>query len=58
MASAAGFLAAPPAGVPKAYIQCLVFDKDFNDITPADAHAMVSDAAAGHASTAETISKR
>ncbi|MEP3389723.1 MAG: RHS repeat-associated core domain-containing protein, partial [Reichenbachiella sp.] len=33
------------------------FDKDFNDITPSDAHAMVSSAAAGNASTAETISQ-
>ncbi|MEP5363811.1 MAG: type II toxin-antitoxin system death-on-curing family toxin, partial [Reichenbachiella sp.] len=57
VASASGFLATPPSGVPKAYIQCLVFDKDFNDITPSDAHAMVSSAAAGNASTAETISQ-
>lgn len=57
VASAAGFLATPPAGVPKAYIQCLVFDKDFNDITPGDAHVMVSSAAGGNASSAETIAK-
>ncbi|WP_456459468.1 RHS repeat-associated core domain-containing protein [Reichenbachiella sp.] len=55
VASASGFLATPPSGVPKAYIQCLVFDKDFNDITPSEAHAMVSSNAAGNASSAEEI---